>query len=237
MKASKSVYDRFQKVKPNGEKDKDRFAFQALPKEMKQRVVGFLPASDTMYLIQTCKTMTTDLELNTESSPLTDRASLGMSLGASLGTIKVFENCNLQCFAVIIPKDSDRLHSMTFHCIENDAGRNDNNRIVVVEQDMPAHPSPDGLSSMNELPFQNGEVVARSPSQRDRHIALSFYPKPNKIYQLWCATVDYFDSEWRLENMSLHRFGFASNAATDYIAFQYEVRADRRRKQYRGMKK
>jgi hypothetical protein len=228
MKAFQSVYDRFQKVKSNREKNKDRFAFQALPNEMKQRVVGFLPASDTMYLIQTCKTMTNDLQLSTESSPLTDRASQA----------KVFRNCNLQCFAVIIPKDSDRLHSMTFHCIDNDAGWNDNNHIEVVEQDMPAHPSPDGRSSMNELPFQNGEVVARSPSHRERCIALSFYPRPNKIYQLWCTTVKCSASEWRLENMSLHHFGFASNAATDYIAFQYEVRADRRRrKQFIGMKK
>lgn len=218
MKVFKKFFSPFRSTKINQRRNQDFFAFQSLPNEMKQRVVAFLSVSDTVLFVLTCKTMVDDLDLAADSSPLTDRASQNKAVRSSTA----------QCFAVVVPNDIDRLHSMTFQCIQHHDSRwSDENKIWIVEQDKPVVVNNGGLSTMTEIPFLRGQIVARwSQPQRDEYITLSFYPKANKVYQLFCRT-ESSARAWRLKNMKLHRFGFGDNSI-DYAAFQVDVMEDRR---------
>eukprot|EP00980_Cylindrotheca_fusiformis_P027028 scaffold18509_cov54-Cylindrotheca_fusiformis.AAC.1 len=62
-------------------------------------------------------------------------------------------------------------------------------------------------------------------SQGAGHVALSFYPKPNKIYQLFCCCnrMDITSPPWRIDNPTLHWVGLRTDAL-EYSACRHRVR-------------
>eukprot|EP00980_Cylindrotheca_fusiformis_P030358 scaffold24697_cov117-Cylindrotheca_fusiformis.AAC.2 len=195
---------------------RSRFAFKSLPNEIKQRVAGFLCAKDTVHLMQTCQAMRCHLNLSIASSPLVD---------SRRAQIQVFPKNSTQCFAVILPNNAELVHSMTVSWTQMQWKENEDCSIWIEEQEQPrALSSPDDIESMIQISSLSSTTVASSTgSQGVRHVALTFYPKPKRIYQLFCSTrMDLGSFHWRIGNLYLHRVGFGSDALK-YTACQHQI--------------
>lgn len=217
LKILRCRINKFKNQKRDSMEQQKSFDFQALPSEMKQRVATLLSASDTLHMMQTCKSMFYELGLSKASSPLTDRASTGKHFEGAYRT-----GDQPECFGAIVPKDTERLHSMAFECNWVDQGwGNRKGRIIVVAQDRPTYLE---ASDLQALPFADGTIVSRSPiaPHHTARLTLLFYPKPDKLYQLWCIVGGGGGHKLHVQGMALNRLGFGNNA-TDYIAFQFEV--------------
>jgi hypothetical protein len=185
--------------------------FEELPNEVKQIVVGYLPNTDALHLTQTCKSMLSGLSLAKASSPLTDRASEDQLFRGGFG------NGNPPfCVAAIVPKNEDLLHSVTFQCAWWDQGQGRcKGRFFIVAQDIPsdvAESSDDYAQSLRTLPFEDGKVVSTSPFAKHYRTSLrmSFHPRINKVYQLWCKVGSGRDFTLDIRTMTLYRLGFGS---------------------------
>jgi hypothetical protein len=200
------------------------FKFQALPCNVKQNVIFFLSTSDTLHLIQTCKSMLPECSLSKASSQLRVLGSANKTFEGGFVT-----RGRPQCFCAVVPKHMDQLHSITFQCDWVDQGWGDREgKLYIVAQSRPEDFDPsDYAKVLNLLPFADGRIVAESPlvQHRKTFLAMAFYPKPDEVYQLWCKR-GVGEQVLNLENMTLHRFGFGSNLLPDYVVYHFDLSID-----------
>jgi hypothetical protein len=200
------------------------FKFQALPCNVKQSVIFFLSTSDTLHLIQTCKSMLPEVSLFKSSSQLRVLGSANKTLQGGFVTRN-----HPQCFCAVVPKHTDQLHSITFQCDWVDQGWGDREgKLYIVAQSRPENIDPsDYAKVLNLLPFADGRIVAESPlvQHHKTFLAMAFYPKPGEVYQLWCNR-GVGEQVLNLENMTLHSFGFGSNLLPDYVVYHFDLSID-----------
>lgn len=177
---------------------------ESLPSELVERVIGYLPTSDTLHLIQTCKAMSRDIDLFKVTSLLTKKS---------------VAEYPRSCFAVIIPKMNSKIHAASLQCnIRSEKWSNSmEGRLMVVEHDRKGAlnvPDEEELDLLEHyMPFGEGKIVAKTKIFEDHKAALSlsFYPRSDKIYQLWLIDKG-SKSQLKIENMKLHVLGFGSES-------------------------
>mmetsp|Transcript_14707 Transcript_14707/g.35504 ORF Transcript_14707/g.35504 Transcript_14707/m.35504 type:complete len:221 (-) Transcript_14707:1064-1726(-) len=179
-----------------------------LPTELKQRVASFLTLRDLMNLVETSKSMASDLDITMASSPLTDRSSQNRSY--LTGGVAA-------CFAAVVPNQEASLpHSMMTFCCDI---MHSDGAIWIKEQDIPINRSPNDLESLSS----SGKLVSSHNSRDGRKVSMSFCPQPGKFYQFWIKSHRYYDDDIvGLANMVLHRTGWGIKPM-GYTAFQYDV--------------
>jgi hypothetical protein len=198
-------------------KSRKRLHLEDLPSVTIERIVGFLPISDTLHLIQTSKYALRDIELSKVTSLL---ASNSLAFNPR------------SCFALIVPKDVARLHTITLQCdlLSQDWSKRMNGRVYVVAHDRNCYlDSADYKKQLEQLSFADGRVVSKTPVAKNHQtpLTLSFYPKSYEIYQLWLLAEDWMERchTLRVENLVLHMLGFGKNTSsacdTFYTGFSF----------------
>jgi hypothetical protein len=195
----------------------DILNFAALPCEVKQSVIEFLPISDTLHLMQTCKSIKSEVALSSVSTPLVDKDVANTP----------------SCFAVYMPTRNAQLHSVTMQCniINREYWINSTAQACIV-----SHARPQRLDSacfakrIQNLSFQEGRIVAKSSMAKTikTSLTMTFLPRSDEVYQLWlCEDSAGCASFLQLNSVTMHTLGFGDVAAAFeavYTGFSMEGR-------------
>jgi hypothetical protein len=187
-------------------KSRKRLRFEDLPSDTIERIIEFLPISDTFHLIQTSKSALRGIELSKVTSLLTS---------------KTLAFNPRSCFALIVPKDVARLHTITLQCdlLSQDWSKRMNGRLYVVAHNRNSYlDSADNKKQLEQLSFADGRIVTKTPVAKNHQtsLTLSFYPKSDEVYQLWLRAEDWMERchTLKVENLVLHMLGFGKHTSS-----------------------
>eukprot|EP00980_Cylindrotheca_fusiformis_P004240 scaffold918_cov126-Cylindrotheca_fusiformis.AAC.19 len=179
------------------------FDFQSLPNDLQKAVAVFLPLRETLYLIQSCKSMKGDLGLSRSL------CSIGrqMSSPADISVLSVEMQNNPMCLiASVVPTDSKPFHSMTFQSewVDQGIGERKGRLFVVAQKKVVSQ----GRS--HALPFEEGKVVCKTSvvGHTMANVTASFHVKPDEFYQVWCFVGDQYGDLVHFKNMNFHVLSF-----------------------------
>lgn len=180
------------------------FDFQPLPNDLKQMISSFLPAQETLNLMQACKSMQEDLGLSRSLCSLSKQ-----TLPQNISVYSSQKQKNpMSLIASVFPVNSIPLHSITFRADWSDHGMGERKgQLFIVAQKKSA------AGTSQSKPFEQGRLVRKSAlvGHDMSHVAISFHPQPDEFYQIWCHVGDEYGDLIHCKNMNLHLLSFGGS--------------------------
>lgn len=180
---------------------------EQMPLDIKEKVLSYLAPLDISHLLSTSRQVHSDISLSRAEWPNRQEYSISRCFRSAS------ERVTKRCFGVVVPYSlSDRYHSISLQCDwVDDSWTEQQAQLYIVSHPNPRLPNPSKCAeAASTLPFDSGAIVAKSSVIRfyKTPMKLSFLPKPDEVYQLWCHLGLGSHHAIQLENITIHGLSY-----------------------------